>query len=380
MCDSSLFAANLRAARKQKGLSQRQLAQALFLSTQAVSKWEQGESFPDVNRLCKLAQLLQISTDALLGVTPAGEAALIAADVGGTKSEFVLIDYSGRVIKRTVLQGVNPNTCGVQEACNVFRKAIDPLLQQGCRVTGIYIGGAGMASAGNGAAAEEILRRWYPNISLRCQSDICNVLAFAEDPANAIAVISGTGNVVFATNDGALKRFGGGGWRLETAGSGYDIGRQVLLAALEHRDGTGPATSLTEAVEQKLGGKVWDSIQKIYSEGPAFVASFTPAAIHAWQQGDAVATGIVHTNARRIADLIQAAAKSSPKASQVLMGGSLLTKSDPLFQLVVGMLDAALRPERITLPAVWGACLCCARMGGLPDPDYEIFEKSYTED
>ena len=81
MCDSSLFAANLRAARKQKGLSQRQLAQALFLSTQAVSKWEQGESFPDVNRLCKLAQLLQISTDARLGVIPAGEAALIAADV-----------------------------------------------------------------------------------------------------------------------------------------------------------------------------------------------------------------------------------------------------------------------------------------------------------
>lgn len=380
MSDASLFAANLRAARKQKGFSQRQLAEALYLSTQAVSKWEKGESFPDINRLCKLAQLLQISTDALLGVTSVGEEALIAADVGGTKSEFVLINYSGMMIKRIVLQGVNPNTCGVEAACNVFRKAIDPLLQQGCRVTGIYIGGAGMASAGNSAAAEEILRAWYPNIPLRCQSDICNILAFANDPGNAIAAISGTGNVVFATNDGALKRFGGGGWRLETAGSGYDVGRQVLFAALEHRDGTGPATALTEAVEQKLGGKVWDSIQKIYSEGPAFVASFTPLAIHAWQQGDAVATEIVHTNARRIADLIQAAANSSPKAVQVLMGGSLLTKSDPLFHLVSEMLDPRLRPERIFLPAVWGACLCCARMGGLPDPDFETFKESYMEE
>ena len=51
----------------------------------------QGDSLPDIHRLCRLAQILQLSTDALLGVTPAGEGALIGADVGGTKSEFVRI-------------------------------------------------------------------------------------------------------------------------------------------------------------------------------------------------------------------------------------------------------------------------------------------------
>lgn len=50
MFEASAFARNLRSARKRKGLSQRQLADQLFLCAQAVSKWEKGESLPDVPR------------------------------------------------------------------------------------------------------------------------------------------------------------------------------------------------------------------------------------------------------------------------------------------------------------------------------------------
>jgi transcriptional regulator with XRE-family HTH domain len=47
-------------ARKRKNLSQAQLAQYLFISAQAVGKWERGESMPDIITLNRLAEILGV--------------------------------------------------------------------------------------------------------------------------------------------------------------------------------------------------------------------------------------------------------------------------------------------------------------------------------
>lgn len=52
--------------RKEKGLSQEELAEKLGLSRQAVSKWERAESSPDTDNLICLARLYGISLDELL--------------------------------------------------------------------------------------------------------------------------------------------------------------------------------------------------------------------------------------------------------------------------------------------------------------------------
>lgn len=54
--------------RKQHGLSQEALAERLYVSRQAVSKWERGEASPDTDNLIALARLYGISLDELLGV------------------------------------------------------------------------------------------------------------------------------------------------------------------------------------------------------------------------------------------------------------------------------------------------------------------------
>jgi len=56
----------IRQRREQVGLRQRDLAEALQLSAQAVSKWERGQNAPDIGVLPDLARLLGISTDWLL--------------------------------------------------------------------------------------------------------------------------------------------------------------------------------------------------------------------------------------------------------------------------------------------------------------------------
>jgi len=52
--------------RHQKGLKQDELATALGVSAQAVSKWENDQTCPDISLLPKLAQLLGVSVDELL--------------------------------------------------------------------------------------------------------------------------------------------------------------------------------------------------------------------------------------------------------------------------------------------------------------------------
>jgi len=54
--------------RKRLGLTQDALAEKLGVTAQAVSKWENDQSCPDITMLPKLAEIFGISTDALLGV------------------------------------------------------------------------------------------------------------------------------------------------------------------------------------------------------------------------------------------------------------------------------------------------------------------------
>ena len=59
--------ANIAYYRKQAGLTQAGLGEKLNYSDKAVSKWERGESIPDVLTLMQLASLFEITVDALLG-------------------------------------------------------------------------------------------------------------------------------------------------------------------------------------------------------------------------------------------------------------------------------------------------------------------------
>ena len=65
--------------RKDRGLTQEQLANELGISYQAVSKWETGNSCPDLTALPLLADLFGVSIDALFGRTETETAPVTAA-------------------------------------------------------------------------------------------------------------------------------------------------------------------------------------------------------------------------------------------------------------------------------------------------------------
>lgn len=61
----------LYALRKQRNLSQEQLAEALGVSRQSISKWESGASTPEPEKLIALSRYFAVSVDHLLGIEQA---------------------------------------------------------------------------------------------------------------------------------------------------------------------------------------------------------------------------------------------------------------------------------------------------------------------
>lgn len=60
------LAQRIQQCRKARGLSQAELAHLLFVSRQAVSKWESGRGYPDLDNLKSMAALFDVSVDYLL--------------------------------------------------------------------------------------------------------------------------------------------------------------------------------------------------------------------------------------------------------------------------------------------------------------------------
>jgi len=82
------FNEKLQELRKQKGLTQEELAQLLFVSRTAVSKWESGRGFPSIESLKAIAKLFSVSLDALLS----GEEILAIAEKDNKEKENTIRD------------------------------------------------------------------------------------------------------------------------------------------------------------------------------------------------------------------------------------------------------------------------------------------------
>lgn len=73
------IAENLKTLRRSGGLTQEDVAEMLCVSPQSVSKWERGETYPDITLLPALANLFKTSVDALIGMDKINDAKARAA-------------------------------------------------------------------------------------------------------------------------------------------------------------------------------------------------------------------------------------------------------------------------------------------------------------
>ncbi len=125
------FNENLKNLRKQKGLTQEELAEALFVSRTAVSKWESGRGFPNIDSLKQIASFFSVSLDDLLS----GEEILfIAENEGKQKAErthhlvFGLSDISASLLLFLPLFGFSAGG-GIKEVSLLDFATENPILK-----------------------------------------------------------------------------------------------------------------------------------------------------------------------------------------------------------------------------------------------------------
>lgn len=71
MSSKQYFAARLKQLRKQCGLTQQVIAEIMGIDRSTYTYYETGKTYPDLDGLCRLANIFRVSADTLLGLTPA---------------------------------------------------------------------------------------------------------------------------------------------------------------------------------------------------------------------------------------------------------------------------------------------------------------------
>jgi len=138
------FGTRLARLRKDKGLTQEEVADKLHVSPQAVSKWECAASYPDIDGLLTLSEVLGVTVDELVGkaketphLVPENERKdvknmTLKVTVDSTDGDKVRINIPVALLKIVVESGVAmPAVNGNEALKNIDFKQIMTLIEQG---------------------------------------------------------------------------------------------------------------------------------------------------------------------------------------------------------------------------------------------------------
>jgi transcriptional regulator with XRE-family HTH domain len=129
--DGMEFNEKIQELRKQKGLTQEELSERLFVSRTAVSKWESGRGYPNIESLKAIAKFFGVTIDALLS----GDELLILAEEDTRQKEsrvrdlvFGLLDCSAALF--FFLPFFGQNAAGmIEEVSLLSLNAIAPYMK-----------------------------------------------------------------------------------------------------------------------------------------------------------------------------------------------------------------------------------------------------------
>ena len=377
---SGKLAENLKSYRKARNLSQGKLASMLKISAQSISKWECGTATPDIEKLCVLSEIFNVSIDTLLGHSNSGKRVMIAVDGGGTKTEFVMFSEDGVIIEQMKLGACNPNSVGIEKSVETLTKGIDNLLGICPDVCGIYIGAAGFLLGNKAAKIHGMLTKKYPHIKIKCNTDILNVIASSEISGDCIAVICGTGSSVLVKSGESLRAMAGWGYLIGKWGSGFDIGREAVRAMLADSEKLGKPTKITKLILSQDEKTPYELLDEVYKKDPSYIASFAPFVFEAYLMGDEVAKEILEENAKHLSLVINRAHQMYGNGNKIVLSGSLFTTNDILKTLLMKYMNPTLEAVTPIYPQIYGASVMCAEMCGVETAAlHDNFMKHYNK-
>jgi N-acetylglucosamine kinase-like BadF-type ATPase len=304
----------------------------------------------------------------------------LGIDGGGTKTDFLLIDASGRVLAA--------HRGGSAYYLETGLDALQAMLAAGIRAT---LGQAGLAASelefafiGLPAYGEDtgLLARLDGIVAdvlsaqrHRCDNDMVCGWAGALAGRDGINIVAGTGSIAYGEFATLRARAGGWGELFSDEGSAYWIAREALTLFSRMSDGRSPRGALYELVRERFGlGSDLDLCAAVYGP-PALtrseMAALAPLVARAAGAGDVAAAALFERGARELAAIVHAVRDRLAVPAGVALPVSYSGGMFRLWESLSPMLEAALgegerRYEFVAprLSPAAGAALYAAKLAG----------------
>lgn len=265
-------------------------------------------------------------------------------DGGGTKTKVICRDLQGQKVAEQKFGPFNLNSIG-EEGFVALMVEICDFLQSKGQCDALCIGAAGVSNPQMRKLVEEAMESAsIKNWKLVGDQEIALWGALEGKPG--LSLVAGTGSICCGRNaDGDSISAGGWGHLIGDEGSGYAIGRDVLVAVAHLWDGYGEQTCLADLLAKHL---YLDDRQKIiayvYKNDKSYVAQVSRLAEEAAAQGDTVAVKILQDNAYQVSKQVAAVAKRlhMEKGEVALLGG--LLENETVYRKLVTQEIAKLCP------------------------------------
>lgn len=254
---------------------------------------------------------------------------LLIINGGATHTSAIYHQGSEKARRSIVKRGTNYNVLGPQGMKQELNKLVRSLrLRQRDRIKVL----AGFSGAGRPHTAKEIRRIFaalgFTAANTRIVSDAA--LLVESLGYNEILLISGTGSICMTRDQSRIRsrivRSGGWGHLVGDEGSGYEMGRRAIIAALRAHDGRDSSTTLSAEIMRMLGVRSMDAlVHRLYNEpiGKDRIAALCPAVFKAAKNGDRAAKRIISESGVELAEMIACLCRRQKltNARIVLSGG-----------------------------------------------------------
>ena len=303
----------------------------------------------------------------------------IAMDGGGTKTDAVLFDETGKILALETGPGSNVTDLGEEESRTRVLDMFQRVLRRGPdRVDALY--GAIAGAIVNGDPYSGTILGTGRIGTSRIEDDGPSILSSTLGLADGCAMICGTGSSLFVRIEGEpLRHIGGKGYLIDTGGSGFELGRNAIRTALRAADGRIPPTALTGYLEEIIGESVDDHLIPIlHHRGRAYIASLAPAVFRAREDGDPAAIGIFERQSALLADLTYPAARFFPGGFPVVIGGGIAAHYPEYVEAIREKCEPRAKLIASTAPPLFGAAVLALHDAGTGET--EAFRTRFLAD
>jgi len=293
----------------------------------------------------------------------------------------LIADDTGRVIGRSRMEGPTSPTDGEgarQRFTVSLRTTVAGAREAADLADDTVFVAACMGFSGGPDDKDAVARSIVPAEAYFITHDAWVALNGATSGGPGIVAISGTGSIAFGKNaKGVTARAGGWGYAFGDEGSGFDLARQAVRAALRHEEGWGPPTALRGALLEAAVAKdvtvrdMNDLLHRFYAGefSRARVAALAELVETTASQGDAVAQELLGSAAQSLAVLAGAVRRNlfdETEPVDVRYSGGVFRCRSILarFQMLMEM-DGRTSVSAPAYSAAAGALLEAFRIGGV---------------